>query len=88
MKYFKLHFLVLLNLLLLVQLSFAQNIQYSENFTFDINRNNAISIGKIGDEILCYHNSNKEHYLEIFNQDMSRQATVMLDFLPVSEFIG
>ncbi len=60
----------------------AQEVVYSQYEKFDARSDEFSVVGKSGDRVYAYHTSGKDHYLEAYNDNMDKLATVNLDFFP------
>lgn len=79
----KLRFIpVLLVLLLMSADVFAQEVLYTEYEKFDFRSGEFSVVGKVGDKLYVYRGSSEGYYLDAYDDNMHRLATVILDFLP------
>lgn len=60
----------------------SQEVVYSDYESFDFRTGDFAVIGKTGDFVYTYHASCNNYYLDAYNQDMKKEAIVLLDFLP------
>src|SRR5690606_41286238 len=60
----------------------SQEVVYSDYESFDFRTGDFAVIGKIGDFVYTYRASGNNYYLDAYNQDMKKEAIVLLDFLP------
>jgi len=58
----------------------SQEILYSPYEEFDMRSSDYAVVGNVGDLLYVYHTSSKGAYLEAYNEQMEKQATVFLDF--------
>ncbi len=59
----------------------AQQWQYSEPESFDFRNSDYAVVGSIAGHYYAYRGSEEGHFLDLFNSEMEKQATVFLDFL-------
>lgn len=79
----KLRFIpVLLVLLLMSAGVFAQEVLYTEYEKFDFRSGEFSVVGKVGNKLYVYRGSSEGYYLDAYDDNMHRLATVILDFLP------
>ncbi len=60
----------------------AQEVVYSQYEKFDARSDEFSVVGKSGERVYAYHTNGKDHYLEAYNDNMDKLATVNLDFFP------
>lgn len=60
----------------------AQEVLYSKYDKFDFRSGEFSVIGKVDDKLYVYRGSAEGYYLDAYDANMQRQATVILDFLP------
>lgn len=60
----------------------GQELTYTPYEKFDLRSGSYSVIGKIGERIYTYHSNDNEYYLNAYNGNMEKQATVVLDFFP------
>lgn len=60
----------------------AQKVYYSKYDKFDYRSGEFAVVGKAGDKLYVYRGSADAYYLDAYTPDMTRTATVVLDFLP------
>lgn len=60
----------------------AQEILYSSYEKFDFRSGDFSVIGKIGDRVYTYRGSSEGFYLDAFDDNMEKKATIVLDFFP------
>src|SRR5690606_41911632 len=72
----------LLLLLLIPFLCPAQEILYSKYDKFDFRSGEFSVVGKVGSKLYVYRGSSDGYYLDAYDANMQRTATVILDFLP------
>lgn len=73
-------------LLLVVTVSHAQKVTYSKYDKFDYRTGEFSVVGKVGPKLYVYRGSSEGYYLDAYDNNMHRTATVVLDFLPKRSF--
>ncbi len=59
----------------------AQTVHYSEAEAFDFRTADYAVVGRIMDQYYAYRGSAEGHFLDLFDAQMEKQATVLLDFI-------
>lgn len=62
--------------------AWAQEVNYTPYEKFDARNDDFSVVGRTGDRLYTYHTFEKEHYLDAYNDNMDKVATVVLDFFP------
>lgn len=60
----------------------AQTILYSEYQKIDLRNSDYSVVGKVGGLVYTYRSMDGEHFLDAWDDSMTRRATVILDFFP------
>jgi hypothetical protein len=60
----------------------AQEVLYTQYEKFDPRVDEFSVVGKVGDRTYMFHSQGKDFFLEAYNDNMDKLATVMLDFFP------
>ncbi|MCB9047060.1 MAG: hypothetical protein H6550_13080 [Chitinophagales bacterium] len=66
--------------------AFAQKVIYSQYDKFDFRSGEFSVVGKVGSKLYVYRGSSEGYYLDAYDSDMQRVATVVLDFIPRRAF--
>jgi len=64
----------------------AQQVLYSKYDKFDYRSGEFSVVGKVGHTLYVYRGSSEGYYLDAYDNNMHRNATVVLDFLPRKSF--
>jgi len=86
MKLYRITSLVLLFVLGYVPLIAQENILYSKYDKFDFRTGEFSVVGKVDGRIYVYRGSAEGYYLDAYDGNMQRLATVILDFIPRRAF--
>lgn len=65
---------------------YAQEVLYTKYDKFDFRSGEFSVIGKVDDKLYVYRGSAEGYYMDAYDDDMERMATVILDFLPKRSF--
>lgn len=83
MKQYSRSYILFLALLLVSSYAVrAQEVLYSKYDDFEFRSGEFSVVGKAGDRLYVYRGSAEGYYLDAYDDDMHRLATVILDFLP------
>ncbi len=64
----------------------AQDIRYSEYLKIDRRDPDYSVVGRVGGNLITYRANERDHYLDIWDDSMNLQATVILDFIPTKVY--
>ena len=60
----------------------AQNVLYSDYESYDTRNNEMAIVGKVNGVLYTYRSSGSDYFLDAYDDQMHKQATVVLDFFP------
>ena len=60
----------------------AQKIIYTDYAPYDVRNSNLSIVGKINGTLYAFRSYGKEYFLDAYNENMDKTATVVLDFFP------
>lgn len=64
------------------QIILAQKIVYTDYAPYDVRSSNLSIVGKINGTLFTFRSYGKEYFLDAYNENMDKTATVILDFFP------
>lgn len=73
---------LLFTLSFLPQNAQAQKIIYTDYAPYDVRNSNLSIVGKINGTLYTFRSYGKEYFLDAYNENMDKTATVVLDFFP------
>ena len=73
---------LLFTLSFLPQNAQAQKIMYTDYAPYDVRNSNLSIVGKINGTLYTFRSYGKEYFLDAYNENMDKTATVVLDFFP------
>lgn len=73
---------LLFTLSFLPQNAQAQKIMYTDYAPYDVRNSNLSIVGKINGILYTFRSYGKEYFLDAYNENMDKTATVVLDFFP------